>query len=145
MRYSQMVGTARDFAVTIFVPLHRNCDVRLDACGQSEVGVSNRNAAEELIKHVGERTVAYGKVIRGDDMTDSEYLAVAFGSHDEYLAALPLLNFKYDHGFGGQNLFGWVVFDDGTWLERGEYDGSEWWEYKQCPTREWVAAYTRSW
>ena len=29
-----------------------------------------------------------------------------------------------------------IVFEDGTWLERGEYDGSEWWEYKQKPTLE---------
>lgn len=37
----------------------------------------------------------------------------------------------YDNGFGGaeinQNLR--VIFKDGSWLERQEYDGSEWWEY----------------
>jgi hypothetical protein len=22
---------------------------------------------------------------------------------------------------------------DGTWSERGEYDGSEWWNYQKCP------------
>lgn len=47
---------------------------------------------------------------------------------------LPLLGFTYDSGYGGQELFGWVVFKDGTWLERGEYDGSEWWAYKEPPT-----------
>lgn len=26
-----------------------------------------------------------------------------------------------------------ILFKDGTWLERGEYDGSEWWEYKRAP------------
>ncbi|QNI21485.1 hypothetical protein [Salmonella phage 3sent1] len=30
-------------------------------------------------------------------------------------------------------LYGNVWFTDGTWLERGEYDGSEWWEYKATP------------
>ena len=27
-----------------------------------------------------------------------------------------------------------VVFNDGTWLERAEYDGSEWWAYKKQPS-----------
>ena len=46
---------------------------------------------------------------------------------------LNKLNFEYDEGYGGQILFGTVIFKDGSWLERGEYDGSEWWEYKRTP------------
>lgn len=46
---------------------------------------------------------------------------------------LDNLDFKYDSGFGGQSLYGNVWFADGTWLERGEYDGAEWWEYKATP------------
>ena len=26
-----------------------------------------------------------------------------------------------------------IIFKDGTWFERAEYDGSEWWEYKRAP------------
>ncbi len=44
------------------------------------------------------------------------------------------LDFNYNSGYCGQNLFGTVWLTDGTWLERGEYDGSEWWDHKQCPT-----------
>ena len=29
-----------------------------------------------------------------------------------------------------------VVFLDGGWLERHEYDGSEWWEYKITPQQQ---------
>lgn len=43
------------------------------------------------------------------------------------------LDFTYDNGFGGQELYGTVVFKDESWLERGEYDGSEWWNYKKLP------------
>jgi hypothetical protein len=43
------------------------------------------------------------------------------------------LDFEYDNGYGGQELFGYVWLKDGTWLERGEYDGSKWWEYKRTP------------
>lgn len=43
------------------------------------------------------------------------------------------LDFEYDNGFGGQCVYGYVSFYDGTWIERHEYDGSEWWEYKSTP------------
>lgn len=42
--------------------------------------------------------------------------------------------FAYDSGFGCQEVFGYIVFKDGSWFERHEYDGSEWWEYKEKPT-----------
>lgn len=44
---------------------------------------------------------------------------------------------QYDEGYSSrQNLFGDVVFKDGTWLSRREYDGSEWWHYNIKPTYE---------
>ena len=46
---------------------------------------------------------------------------------------LSELDFGYDDGYGGQNLFGTIWFTDGTWADRGEYDGSEWWDYHCCP------------
>jgi len=47
---------------------------------------------------------------------------------------LPNLDFDYDDGYGGQKLYGNIWYTDGTWSERGEYDGAEWWVYKKCPT-----------
>ena len=52
------------------------------------------------------------------------------------LADIERLNFDYDAGYGGQELFGIVKYKDGTWATRGEYDGSEWWEYHDAPTYE---------
>ena len=43
---------------------------------------------------------------------------------------------NYDNWYGWQELYGEIVFDDWTWLERGEYDWSEWREYKKCPERK---------
>lgn len=51
---------------------------------------------------------------------------------------------EYDAGYGfpevATDLV--IVFKDNSWLERAEYDGSEWWEYKKPPTMpleiEWV-------
>ena len=54
-------------------------------------------------------------------------------SSEEYEAFLRQLDFKYDNGFGSQNLYGTVWLDNGGWLERYEYDGSEQWEMKMLP------------
>lgn len=43
------------------------------------------------------------------------------------------LNFDYDNGYGSEELGGTLWFTDGTWADRGEYDGSEWWEYHKLP------------
>ena len=38
---------------------------------------------------------------------------------------------EYDEGFGGQRVAeDLIIVGNGFWLERHEYDGSEWWEYK---------------
>ena len=53
----------------------------------------------------------------------------------EYEEFLEKLNFEYDNGYGGQILHGIVwLMEDNTWIERGEYDGSEWWVYRECPS-----------
>lgn len=46
------------------------------------------------------------------------------------------IDFDYDDGFGGQEVFGKIMLVTDSWLERGEYDGSEWWEYKRVVTFE---------
>jgi len=42
-----------------------------------------------------------------------------------------LANIDYDSGYGGQEVAQdlIIVFSDGQKMWRGEYDGSEWWEY----------------
>jgi hypothetical protein len=46
---------------------------------------------------------------------------------------LNQLDFDYDDGYGIQELYGIVWLSDGTWLSRGEYDGSEWWVHCTVP------------
>ncbi len=56
-------------------------------------------------------------------------------TQEEYEEFLNKLDFEYDNGYGGQELYGTVwLMEEGSWYERGEYDGSEWWEYKRCPS-----------
>ena len=41
---------------------------------------------------------------------------------------------NYDSGYGAAHVAtDLVVVGKNWWLERGEYDGSEWWEYKDSP------------
>lgn len=51
----------------------------------------------------------------------------------EYDIFINNLDFKYDNGFGGQEIYGTIWFKDNTWANRGEYDGSEWWKVQQLP------------
>lgn len=53
--------------------------------------------------------------------------------NDAWLSFLEGLRFNYDDSYGWQELYGVVWFKDGSWLEREEYDGSEWWTLKQTP------------
>lgn len=56
-------------------------------------------------------------------------------------------NFEYDAGFGGNEIpMDLIVVGKDFWLERREYDGSEWWEFKTMPvepeeTRDLVLRY----
>jgi hypothetical protein len=45
-------------------------------------------------------------------------------------------NIEYDNGYGGNEIAMdlWIVGKD-FWLERHEYDGSEWWEFKSIPIK----------
>lgn len=46
-------------------------------------------------------------------------------------------NFQYDSGYGGNEIAGsLLVVGKDWWLERYEYDGAEWWEFKEHPSCE---------
>ena len=46
-------------------------------------------------------------------------------------------NFNYDNGYGGEAVnTSLIVVGKGWWLERGTYDGSEWWEFKTGPKKK---------
>jgi len=51
---------------------------------------------------------------------------------------IHIADVEYDNSFGfnevASNLV--IVFKDGTWLSRGEYDGSEWWNVHRLPKKK---------
>ena len=88
-----------------------------------------KNAKEEFIKHVGERTVICAAI----SIEDNKYFLKLNHTEADYSHFLEQLDFSYNNGFGRQKLFGTIWYEDGTWSDRGEYDGEEWWEYRRRP------------
>ena len=53
----------------------------------------------------------------------------SWATWDEFSPIAAL--YDYDEGYGGAEVNPSLrVVGDDWWLERGEYDGSEWWEFK---------------
>ncbi len=80
------------------------------------------------MKHIGDREVEYVKIEYCKYYSDAP-LRLEGGLKD----VLPMLEFEYDCGFGSQELNGYIWYTDGTWSNRGEYDGSEWWQHQSRP------------
>lgn len=58
---------------------------------------------------------------------------IPFGSWQDFE---KFADFDYDSGYGGAEVnTALVIVGDDWWLERGEYDGSEWWEFKTLPQK----------
>lgn len=97
-----------------------------------------RNAKEELLEVLKNDAskIKCANITHGQGWGDSDEqdFRLPIRHTDLELAAfIESLDFKYDAGYGGQELFGIVWLKDGTWLSRGEYDGSEWWEHNVLP------------
>ena len=86
------------------------------------------NARKEILRHIGDREVKHIRVIHIVSYDESVTIE---GSLED---VLPRLDFNYDDGYGMQRLEeGTIWYSDGTWSDRGEYDGSEWWVHRKCP------------
>ncbi|NLP34788.1 MAG: hypothetical protein GX359_06265 [Clostridiales bacterium] len=64
---------------------------------------------------------------------------VWIGSPDGYIAKelfLKLADVCYNNSFGGQEIAeDLLIVGEDWWMERCEYDGSEWWEFKTMPVK----------
>jgi hypothetical protein len=96
------------------------------------------NAKEEFISHTQGDVVKCAYITFGDDWggyddEDDTYSLVVGYTQEEYDAFLQSLDREYHSGYGGQELYGTIWYTSGNWSSRGEYDGSEWWDYHTCP------------
>lgn len=87
------------------------------------------NALKELLRIVNATEIKCAEISCNDKSIELK----AGHTFSELTVFLESLDFEYDDGYGGQELYGLVWLDDGTWLSRGEYDGSEWWERHVLP------------
>lgn len=97
------------------------------------------NAKKELLQfiehNVGDEPFVKCAYIYKHTFDDDDPSAVLKVGHTdaEFDAFTEALNFHYYAGYGMQELFGHVWFEDGTWMERVEHDGSEGWRYVKAP------------
>jgi hypothetical protein len=92
------------------------------------------NAKEELLRIIANLAPIKCADIQKGYWDPIKIIQLKVGySQVEYENFLNKLDFEYEDGYGGQELFGIVWLQDGTWMTRGEYDGSEWWEHHQLP------------
>ena len=90
------------------------------------------NAKEEFLEHVK----STNRVVKASQTQFRHYAAIELTvgySDDDYNKFLDSLDIKYDHMYDRQEVFGTIWYVGGTWSERDEYDGSEWWKFCSCP------------
>lgn len=76
--------------------------------------------------------IVYRRYYWDDDRKKEAVLPIGY-SDAELQIFLSAINYEYNSGYGSQEVSGTIWYTDGTWSERCEYDGSEWWEYKSYP------------
>jgi hypothetical protein len=75
--------------------------------------------------------ISFGNNYYGGDK--NEFKLNPLYTNEEYNDFLKFLNREYDAGYGGQELYGTIFCEDGVWMDRGEYDGSEWYDVHKYP------------
>lgn len=91
------------------------------------------NAKEELCNHINEDAMMRIPEAIFIDLKGKQYLFKPNDGLEGFEIFLEEIDIDYNDGYGGQELYGTIWYRDGTWSERGEYDGAEWWEFKKCP------------
>jgi len=78
------------------------------------------------------------KALEGKDLAPSDIIWIGtrkwgWFTWDEFSR---VANVEYDDSYGTAAVpMGLLIVGKNWWLERGEYDGSEWWEYKARPKK----------
>jgi hypothetical protein len=93
----------------------------------------NYKKGKEKMKNLYEETMGIlavnGKTLDDIVAVQGEDFAISI---DEFIELSKQLD--YDSGYGSAHVAtDLVIVGDGWWLERREYDGSEWWEFRAAP------------
>ena len=90
------------------------------------------NAKQELLEELEGRRPICAEITIDNDPEIHASLVIGYTEAD-WEAFLRQLDVEYGNDYGSQELFGTVWLPDGVWFERGEYDGSEWWDWRAYP------------
>lgn len=91
-----------------------------------------RNAKKEFLMAINDNIVIAADVWF-DTIEKESFKLKPLYSNDDYNDFLNFLDREYHAGYGGQELYGVIYCKNGVWLQRGEYDGSEWWDIFKYP------------
>lgn len=103
---------------------------------------ANMNAKEEFLSSISTRPVKCAVISyipcslwQDEEAPQSKSINLKVGYNEtDWENFLQELDFDYDAGYGGQELYGTIWFSaSNKWMTRGEYDGSEWWEIHSIP------------
>jgi hypothetical protein len=93
---------------------------------------SKTNLLKETIEAMTKNGKLPVQVVRVDCAVGYREKKSFSGSWDDFAELSGAI--EYDSGFGGQEINETLmVIGSDWWLERHEYDGSEWWEFKSLP------------
>lgn len=111
-------------------PTMTNAREEFEAALHSPITLGEDDVGEDLkvlcawIAFRGTRFVAEeeNKIFLRTDHTPTEY--------EEFLRKIDR---EYESGYGTQELFGEIWLTNGEWIQRHEYDGSEYWDHMSRP------------
>lgn len=70
----------------------------------------------------------------GLSLDDIRFIHTTYGDFVPSMGGRKFLNVDYDASYGSVHIdLNLKLVGDDWWLERHEYDGSEWWEFKKLP------------
>ena len=80
----------------------------------------------------------YKEILEQIKIKDIDYITIGNKEIDKKWFLKQAKRINYDSGFGGEviNLNLIIVLKDGSWLDRREYDGSEWFELNKCSKKK---------
>ena len=111
-----------------------------------EIEVPNTNALKELMDEGIDLFDIVALRINSNGYKDIEPCTITYQKGIDSLSELKdkLERMNYLNDYGLSAMFGIILMNDGSYWERGEYDGATYWEHHIVPTIEQVLNYNRA-